>query len=62
MNGFECKRMLDAAGGPRVPTIFITALPSADVDASLAAFAPVAVLYKPFDKDDLLDAVERACG
>ena len=28
----------------------------------LAALAPVAVLYKPFDKKDLLEAIGRACG
>ena len=46
-----------------LPTIFITALSNPrEVDGSLAAFAPVAVLYKPFDKKDLLEAIGRACN
>jgi len=32
------------------------------VCAPLTALAPVAVLYKPFSKDDLLDAIGRARG
>jgi FixJ family two-component response regulator len=60
MDGLECKDTLDASG-QRIPTIFITALPAAEVDESLAALAPVAVLYKPFNKDDLIAAIEEAC-
>jgi FixJ family two-component response regulator len=44
-----------------LPTIFITAAESAVVAASAHALAPVAVLYKPFDKQDLLDALARTC-
>jgi hypothetical protein len=32
------------------------------VSEPLAALAPVAVLYKPFNKEDLLEAIGRACG
>jgi FixJ family two-component response regulator len=61
MDGLACKDTLDASGR-RVPTIFITALPAAEVSESLAALAPVAVLYKPFNKDQLIDAIETACA
>jgi FixJ family two-component response regulator len=59
IDGIACKRAL-AAGGHDLPTIFITALEPAEVGASLAALAPVAVLYKPFNKEDLLAAIGRA--
>ena len=56
MGGIACKRRLDAIGRT-VPTIFITALASADVRESLADVPSVAVLFKPFDKEELIDAV-----
>jgi len=59
IGGVELKRTL-AAAGRDLPTIFITALEPAEVGAALAALGPVAVLYKPFDKDDLLAAIGRA--
>ncbi len=52
--------LIDA--GRDLPTIFITALEPAEVGEPLAALAPLAVLYKPFNKDDLLAAIGRACG
>lgn len=61
IGGIEFRRTL-ADAGRDVPTIFITGLEPADVTESLAALAPVAVLYKPFNKDDLLAAIGRACG
>ncbi len=61
MDGIECKRALEASSR-NLPTIFITALSAADVSESLAALAPVAVLYKPFNKDDLIAAIEEACA
>jgi FixJ family two-component response regulator len=60
IDGIECKRRLDAAGR-HLPTVFVTALMAADVGASLARLEPTAVLYKPFNKDDLLEAIGRAC-
>src|SRR6266550_590005 len=60
MDGIECKRSLQASSR-NLPTIFITALSAADVSEPLAALAPVAVLYKPFNKDDLIAAIEEAC-
>ena len=61
MDGLECKRRLEA-GRRDLPTVFITALPPAEVSEPLAALAPVAVLYKPFTKDDLVAAIGRACA
>jgi FixJ family two-component response regulator len=61
IDGLECKRALEASGS-QLPTIFITALPAADVSSPLAALGPVAVLYKPFNKDDLIQAIEEACA
>lgn len=60
IGGSELKRSL-ARAGRDLPTIFITALEPHQVGASLAALAPVAVLYKPFDQRDLLEAIGRAC-
>lgn len=59
IDGIACKRAL-AAGGRDLPTIFITALEPEKVGASLAALSPVAVLYKPFNNEDLLEAIARA--
>ena len=53
------ERLVDA--GRELPTIFITALEAETVSEPLAALDPVAVLYKPFGKEDLLAAIERAC-
>jgi FixJ family two-component response regulator len=61
IGGIELKRTLVDAGHD-IPTIFITALDPAEVGEPLAALAPVAVLYKPFNKKDLLEAIGRACG
>jgi FixJ family two-component response regulator len=61
IGGIELKRTL-AAAGRELPTIFITALEPAQVCRSLAALAPVAVLYKPFDQKDLFRAIGRAGG
>lgn len=59
IGGMELKRTLIAADRD-LPTIFITALPPAEVNGPLTALRPLAVLYKPFNKEDLLDAIGRA--
>ena len=59
IGGMAFKRML-VASHRDLPTIFVTALAPAEVDAPLAALAPVAVLYKPFEKEALLEAIARA--
>jgi FixJ family two-component response regulator len=61
IDGLECKRALGASGRD-IPTVFVTALPPAEVSGPLAAFLPVAVLYKPFNKNDLIEAIEEACA
>ena len=59
IGGIQFKRTLVEAGRD-LPTIFITALEPAEVGEPLAALAPVAVLYKPFNKDELLAAIGQA--
>jgi FixJ family two-component response regulator len=61
IGGIEFKRTLVDAGCD-LPTVFITALEPEDVSGSLAAFAPVVVLFKPFKNEDLLAAIGRAGG
>jgi FixJ family two-component response regulator len=57
----DFKRALIASGRDR-PTIFMTASEREGLEALLARLHPVAVLHKPFSKDDLLDALRRAVG
>ena len=59
LGGIEFRQSL-AAAGRELPTIFITALEPAEVSERLAALFPVAVLYKPFSKKDLIEAIGRA--
>jgi len=59
VGGVEFKRALMQAGRDR-PTVFITASGREGLEADLARLAPVAVLHKPFDKEDLLQALGRA--
>ena len=61
IDGIELKRTLVDAGRD-LPTVFITAREPGEVGDSLAALAPVAVLYKPFAKEALLEAIGRARG
>lgn len=61
IGGIEFKRTLVEAGRD-LPTIFITALEPTEVGEPLAALAPVAVLYKPFNKKALLEAIGRVRG
>jgi FixJ family two-component response regulator len=61
VGGVAFKRALVAAGRD-LPTIFITALEPNKVSESLAVLSPLAVLYKPFNDDDLLEAIGRARG
>jgi FixJ family two-component response regulator len=61
IGGIEFKRAL-VESGRDLPTVFITALEPPEVREPLAAVGPVAVLYKPFNQKDLLDAIGTACG
>ena len=58
LGGIAFKRML-AQAGRDLPTIFITALEPGEVSEPLAALGPVALLYKPFNTKDLLEAIGR---
>jgi CheY-like chemotaxis protein len=58
IGGIEFSHAL-AEAGRDLPTIFITALQPTEVSEALAALAPVAVLNKPFNKKELLDAIGR---
>ncbi|MGH8619047.1 MAG: response regulator transcription factor [Burkholderiales bacterium] len=60
INGIAFKKAL-AREGRDIPTVFITALAADEVREPLATLAPVAVLHKPFNRNDLLDAIGRAC-
>lgn len=57
--GIEFKQALVESGEDR-PTIFITASEREGLDAQLARLHPVAVLRKPFTKEDLLEALDLA--
>lgn len=59
VGGIEFKQALIASGRDR-PTIFMTASGREGLDAQLALLGPVAVLHKPFSKEDLLGALRRA--
>jgi len=61
IGGAELRQALIESGRDR-PTIFITASEREGLDAQLARLAPVAVLRKPFDKEDLLEALRRAAA
>lgn len=59
MTGLELQKQL-AASGAETPVIFISAHEDSQaVEMALAAGAK-AFLYKPFDDDDLLAAIDRA--
>ena len=58
MTGLELQKQL-AASGAEIPVIFISAHEDSQaVELALAAGA-VAFLYKPFDDEDLLAAIDR---
>ena len=58
MSGLELQKQL-AASGAKIPVIFISAHEDSQaVELALAAGA-VAFLYKPFDDEDLLAAIDR---
>ena len=61
IGGAELRQALIESGRDR-PTIFITASEREGLDAQLARLAPVAVLRKPFNNEDLLAALGRACA
>lgn len=61
MGGIELRKRLKMEKR-EVPTIFMTAFPSRDVDEVSVEEGVVGVLYKPFDADDFLAAIAKAVG
>lgn len=58
MSGFELLRRL-GAHHPHLPVVVMTAFFSPEIESELAAIAPVAVLDKPLDLDELIGVVTR---
>lgn len=61
MSGFEVGEQLAAAGGA-VPVIFMTAHDDEATQERARAAGAVAYLRKPFTKQALLEAIDRAIG
>jgi len=59
IGAIEFKEALIMSGRDR-PTVFMTSSVHEGLNAQLARLHPVAVLHKPFSKEDLLDALNRA--
>jgi len=57
--GFELQAQI-AAGGSTVPIIFISAYDDAVTSERIAESGAAAYLRKPFEEQDLLDAIRRA--
>jgi FixJ family two-component response regulator len=57
--GFELQAQL-AAGGSAIPIIFISAYDEVGTGERIAESGAVAYLHKPFEEQDLLDAIRRA--
>jgi FixJ family two-component response regulator len=57
--GFELQAEL-AAGGSAIPIIFISAFDDAATGERIAESGATAYLRKPFEEQDLLDAIRRA--
>jgi FixJ family two-component response regulator len=61
LGGLELQRIL-AAEGSRLPIIFITAYPDADVRQRALHGGALCFLSKPFDGSDLVQCLENALG
>jgi FixJ family two-component response regulator len=59
MTGFEAQRQVSDAG-LQIPTIFISAYDDQPIIAHAMKSGAVAFLTKPFDDQDLLDAIREA--
>ena len=46
----------------KIPTIFITGYADEMIEKRAKILSPVAYIYKPFDKDDLLDKIKKTIG
>ena len=56
LNGLELQKQL-AASGSKIPIIFITAHDNGDTHTAAIKEGAKAFLHKPFDEQDLLDAI-----
>ena len=61
IGGIEFSRAL-IESGRSIPTVFITASERTGLELQLARLNPVAVLHKPFTKERLIEALDRAVG
>jgi FixJ family two-component response regulator len=59
MSGIELQKRL-AALGHSIPTIVITAFPDERIRAQALSAGAVCFLYKPIDKDELVDCIDSA--
>jgi FixJ family two-component response regulator len=59
MNGLEFQEMLSRAGNP-IPIVFITAFGDIPMTSKAMKAGAVEFLAKPFQKDDLLTAIDQA--
>lgn len=59
MSGLELQSQL-AAQDHRVPIIFITAFPHANIEKRALAAGAICVLNKPFERQVLVDCIRRA--
>ena len=59
MSGIELQNRL-AALGHRIPTIVITAFPDERIRAQALSAGAVCFLYKPIDKDELVNCINSA--
>jgi CheY-like chemotaxis protein len=66
MNGIEAmKRIYEKTqekGSKRIPAIFITGYADEIAEEEAKDLAPLAYIYKPFDKDDLLHKIKKTIG
>lgn len=61
LGGLELQRIL-AAEGSRLPIIFVTAYPDADIKQLAIQGGALCFLSKPFDGADLIQCLESAVG
>ncbi len=58
--GFSVQEGLQRMTGPWPPVIYLTGDKSLRSDLTAKKLGPVAVIHKPFDKDQFLDVIRRA--
>ena len=61
MGGFELQEHLVASGSP-IPVVFVTGHDRFGMEEKAMRLGAVAYLRKPFDDQELLNAINRACG